>query len=147
MKYSRCRTQFAVEYFESEGNTISLSDSTVLSWQKCQLEETFCMCVEIVTVCLSLSVSVCRRDMCGSAAPISFFSSLQFIPAVEPSDTFGRGWWPSSGEKNKFGRFLVVVQLIHRLTQADSSCTTMGHFFPPLADDGHRCRCGTEHSP
>ena len=30
----------------------------------------------------------------------------------------------SSGKKNKFGNFVVVVQLIHRLTQADVSCTT-----------------------
>ena len=31
---------------------------------------------------------------------------------------------PRSGKKNKFGHFLVIVQLIHRLTQADISCTT-----------------------
>ena len=37
------------------------------------------MCVEIVTVCLSLSVSVCRRDMCGSAAPISFFPAFNLF--------------------------------------------------------------------
>ena len=30
-------------------------------------------------------------------------------------------WSASSGKKNKFGHFLVVVQLIHRLTQADIS--------------------------
>ena len=29
----------------------------------------------------------------------------------------------SSGKKNKFGHFLVVLQLIHRLTQEDISCT------------------------
>ena len=34
---------------------------------------------------------------------------------------------------NKFGHFLVVVQLIHRPTQADISCTTMSRmFFLPL---------------
>ena len=36
-------------------------------------------------------------------------------------------------EKNKFGHFVVVVQLIHRLTQAEISCTTMARmFFIPL---------------
>ena len=30
----------------------------------------------------------------------------------------------SSGKKNKFGHFLVVVQLIHKLMLADISCTT-----------------------
>ena len=38
-------------------------------------------------------------------------------------------------KKNKFGHFLVVVQLIHRLTQADISCTTTVRlFFFPLVD-------------
>ena len=38
-----------------------------------------------------------------------------------------------SGKKNKFGHFLVFVELIHRLTQADISCTTMARlFFFPL---------------
>ena len=35
----------------------------------------------------------------------------------------------SSGKKNKFGHVLGVVQLIHRLIQADISCTTMTHLF------------------
>ena len=35
----------------------------------------------------------------------------------------------SSGNKNKFCLFLVVVQLIHRLTQADISCTTTARMF------------------
>ena len=33
-------------------------------------------------------------------------------------------WWTSSGKKNKFNHFLVVVQVINRLTQADIRCTT-----------------------
>ena len=36
---------------------------------------------------------------------------------------------PSRGKKNKFGHFLVVVQLIHRLMQADISCTTTARLF------------------
>ena len=38
-------------------------------------------------------------------------------------------------KKNKIGHFLVVVQLIHRLIQADISCTTTAclFFFPLLA--------------
>ena len=38
----------------------------------------------------------------------------------------------SSGKK--FGHFVAVVQLIHRLMKADISCTTMAHllFFPLL---------------
>ena len=43
----------------------------------------------------------------------------------------------SSGRKNKFGHFLVVVQLIHRLMQADISCRTMASlFFFPLLGSG-----------
>ena len=39
----------------------------------------------------------------------------------------------SSGKKNKFGPFLVVLLLIHRLMQADIRCTTTAHlFFFPL---------------
>ena len=42
---------------------------------------------------------------------------------------------PSSGKKNKFGHFLVVVQLIHGLTQAHNNCTTTAClFFFPLLD-------------
>ena len=38
-----------------------------------------------------------------------------------------------SGKKNKRGHFLVVVQLSHRLMQADISCTTTARmFFFPL---------------
>ena len=39
-------------------------------------------------------------------------------------------------EKNKFGLFLVVVQLIHSLMQADISCSTTARlfFFPLLAN-------------
>ena len=45
---------------------------------------------------------------------------------------------PRSGKKNKFGHFLVIVQLIHRLTQADISCTkTARLLFFPLLDDIH----------
>ena len=43
----------------------------------------------------------------------------------------------SSGKRNKFVHFLVVVQLIHRLTQADIrfSCTTTARlFFFPLLE-------------
>ena len=48
----------------------------------------------------------------------------------------------SGGKKNKFGHFLVVVQLIHRLTQAD--CTTATHlFFFPLLDIRSASRCST----
>ena len=32
--------------------------------------------------------------------------------------------WTSSGKKNTFGQFWVVLQLIERLTQADINCTT-----------------------
>ena len=41
-----------------------------------------------------------------------------------------------SGKENKFGHFVVVVvQLIHRLTQADISCTTTARLFSfPLLD-------------
>ena len=35
----------------------------------------------------------------------------------------------SRGKKNKFGHFLVVVQLIHRLMQAEISCTTTTRLF------------------
>ena len=47
------------------------------------------------------------------------------------------GTQPSSGKKNKSGNFLVVVQLIHRLTQADISCTTTPRlfFFPLLVNN------------
>ena len=40
------------------------------------------------------------------------------------------------GKKNTFCHFVVVVQLIHRLTQADISCTTPARlfFFPLLAN-------------
>ena len=40
----------------------------------------------------------------------------------------------STGKGNKFVYFLVVVQLIHRLAQADISCTTTARlcFFPLL---------------
>ena len=43
---------------------------------------------------------------------------------------------PCSGKKNKFRHFVVVVQLVHRLMQADISCTTTARlfFFPLLAD-------------
>ena len=43
---------------------------------------------------------------------------------------------PCSGKKNKFCHFVVVVQLVHRLMQADISCTTTARlfFFPLLAD-------------
>ena len=45
------------------------------------------------------------------------------------------GTQPSSGKKNKSGNFLVVVQLIHRLTQAEISCTIMARlFFSPLLE-------------
>ena len=46
-------------------------------------------------------------------------------------------WWPSSGKKSKFGHFLVAVQPIHRLTQADISCTTTARlfFFPLLCGE------------
>ena len=41
----------------------------------------------------------------------------------------------SIGKRNKFGHFMVVVQLIHRLRQADISCTTTDRlFFNPLLD-------------
>ena len=37
--------------------------------------------------------------------------------------------------KNKLGNFLVIVQLIHRPTQADIGCTTRARlFFFPLLD-------------
>ena len=41
----------------------------------------------------------------------------------------------SGGKNYKFGHFLVIVQLIHRLTQADITCTTTARlfFFPLLA--------------
>ena len=40
----------------------------------------------------------------------------------------------SSGKENKFGHFVVGVQLIHRLMQADINCTTIAclFFFPLL---------------
>ena len=51
----------------------------------------------------------------------------------------------SSGKKNKFGHFLVVVQLIHRLTQADISCTTKARlFFFPLLVHHIRSTGGNE---
>ena len=37
--------------------------------------------------------------------------------------------------EKEFGLFLVAAQLIHRLTQADISCTTTAHLsFTPLLD-------------
>ena len=51
------------------------------------------------------------------------------------------GWLRSKQGKieqiNKFGDFLVVVQLIHRMKRADISCTTMTpmFFFLVLADE------------
>ena len=44
----------------------------------------------------------------------------------------------SSGKKNKFGHVLGVVQLIHRLIQADISCAAMAwwFYFPLLVDRG-----------
>ena len=47
------------------------------------------------------------------------------------------GGWGASRGKKQIWWFFVVVQLIHRLTQADISCTTMAHmfFFPLLADE------------
>ena len=45
---------------------------------------------------------------------------------------------PSSGKKNKYGDILVVLQLIHRLMQADISCTTPARlFFFPTACKAH----------
>ena len=45
----------------------------------------------------------------------------------------------SSGKKNKFGHLLIVVQLIHRLVQADiSSTTTACLFIFPLLVDLHQ---------
>ena len=49
-------------------------------------------------------------------------------------------FWPFSSvwhpKKNKFGHFLVVVQLINRLTHADNSYTTTARlFFFPLLDE------------
>ena len=56
----------------------------------------------------------------------SFLPRRQILP-VNPTQS------PSRGKKNKFGHFLVVVQLILRLTQADISCTAMARlFFFPL---------------
>ena len=60
-------------------------------------------------------------------------------PAEKSSDTDWsiNDWWASSGKEKRFFHFLVFVQLIHRMTQTDISCTTTGRFFffPLLVDE------------
>ena len=45
-------------------------------------------------------------------------------------------------KKEQVCQFFVVVQLIHRLTKADISCTTTAHmfFFPLLAQVDFECK-------
>ena len=54
------------------------------------------------------------------------------------SNTRRRTYVPKEWKNEQVWPFFIVVQLIHRLTQEDISCTTMGHlfFFPLLV---HTC--------
>ena len=58
------------------------------------------------------------------------YESLNYLPP----DSKVHRWGTSSGKKDKFGHFVVVVQLIHRLAQADISWTTTARvfFFPTV---------------
>ena len=53
---------------------------------------------------------------------------------------------PKQWKKNKLGHFLVVVQLIHRLTQADISCATTPRlfYFPRLVPFAEQATLATK---
>ena len=76
---------------------------------------------------------------CKTAAVPNALSALYFFALTDKSgrttiDTSSITYpiSASSGKKNKFGYFLVVVQLIHRLTQSDISLYN-DSLFPLLA--------------